>query len=179
MNFILFDLEATCGENIEEKDREIIQIGAVKYNHELKETGRFSIFVKPYKNPILTEYCTNLTKITQEMVDNAIDRGTAIEEFKEWANLRSEYSVLISWGGYDKRELTKIQSHNEYLENFADLKNIYQKIRKTKRGTGLDKAMRIEGFSFEGEQHNALTDSIAMSRIFVKRFKEFKPYLNI
>jgi inhibitor of KinA sporulation pathway (predicted exonuclease) len=47
-----------------------------------EEIKSFSVFVKPVKNPLLSEFIINLTKITQEDIDTqGKDFTTALKEF--------------------------------------------------------------------------------------------------
>ena len=47
-----------------------------------KEIDSFTIFIKPIKNPKLSEYFIELTKITQEEVDaQGKDFKSAVQEF--------------------------------------------------------------------------------------------------
>lgn len=95
MNYIIFDLEATCWENDRTKQNEIIEIGAVKLNENLAVIGEFQTFIKPKLNPILSDFCKKLTSISQEEVDQAPSFGKAISHFQNW--IGSEYH-LCSWG---------------------------------------------------------------------------------
>lgn len=74
---IVFDMEFTSwpgsvarlwqGEN---EFPEIVQIGAVKANSgDHGELAAFSCYVQPVRHPILSDYFTNLTGITQERIE--------------------------------------------------------------------------------------------------------------
>lgn len=63
MNYIIFDLEATCWAQ-KGPISEIIEIGAVKIGPDLNTISEFSSFVKPMRNPILSDFCKELTSIT-------------------------------------------------------------------------------------------------------------------
>jgi inhibitor of KinA sporulation pathway (predicted exonuclease) len=69
--FLIIDFEATCWtDGINHNDNEIIEIGAVMVQ-DFKKIGEFGSFVKPVRNPILSDFCTRLTSITQVDVDKA------------------------------------------------------------------------------------------------------------
>lgn len=84
---IVFDLETT-GTN-PQNDR-IIEIGAVKLKN-LEVTDRFDTFVDPECE--ISEFITNLTKITNDMVRNAPDCKTALQKFIEFCG---ERPVLVA-----------------------------------------------------------------------------------
>ncbi|MNS30715.1 sporulation inhibitor KapD [compost metagenome] len=119
MNYIIFDLEATCGWIGEDRQSEIIEIGAVKLSEKLEVIDEFQSFVRPVINPELTEFCTKLTSITQADVDSAYDFSVVATAFELWC---SEVPVdgggmeftdfwLCSWGFYDKKQLKQDCEH--------------------------------------------------------------------
>jgi len=85
---ICIDFEATCFDIPTHKKRklqEIIEFPAVLLN---LETGiiesEFHQYVRPVEIPILSDYCTNLTGISQEMVQEAKTIQEVMEEFRIW-----------------------------------------------------------------------------------------------
>ncbi|WP_196890333.1 3'-5' exonuclease [Aureivirga marina] len=82
MKYIIFDLEATCWEKANGRKNEVIEIGAVMVNENKEIVSEFEQFVKPSKEPILSDFCTKLTSITQKDVENAPYFQEAIENFK-------------------------------------------------------------------------------------------------
>jgi 3'-5' exoribonuclease 1 len=64
MNYIIFDLEATCWEGWDKSRNETIEIGAVKISDEREIISEFSSFIKPLKHFILSDFCKSLTSIT-------------------------------------------------------------------------------------------------------------------
>ena len=90
MKVVIVDLEATCQrERNPDFISEIIEIGAVKIENDTV-VEEMSLFVKPTINPILTDFCTELTSITQEDVDNFLS-GKTYEEVNEF----SEFYITI------------------------------------------------------------------------------------
>lgn len=92
--FVVFDTEYTTWEGAHARDwsrpneyKEIVQIAAAKVDSQTLEiSDTFVRFVKPIKNPILSEYFINLTGVTQAQVDTeGISYKQALEEFKAWA----------------------------------------------------------------------------------------------
>ncbi len=72
---IVFDLETTGTSATNDR---IIEIGAVKIRN-LEVVDRFDMLVNPKRE--LTEFISNLTHITDEMLDGAADEKTAVEAF--------------------------------------------------------------------------------------------------
>ena len=81
--FIIVDLEWTSWEGnycqvkilqlkkekIGKKKKEIIQIGAIKFNKYYKILDSLNLYVKPLFNPILSNYIINLTNITNKLIE--------------------------------------------------------------------------------------------------------------
>ena len=105
MNYIIVDLEATCERNNRAFNNEIIEIGAVKLNRNLDIIDEFCSFVQPIVNPILTDFCVELTTITQKDVDSADGFITVLNRFLAW--IGNEDFFLCSWGYYDKNQFIK------------------------------------------------------------------------
>jgi len=180
MNYIVYDLEATCWENEFEargKRREIIEIGAVLLDKEGNVINQFESFVQPIAQPMLSDFCQKLTTISQVDVNQADKFPEVIEDFKEWigANTGEEY-LLCSWGFFDKSALIKdCQLHKldgKWAKQHISLKDQYPRIKNTGRAVGLKKALTLEGFEFEGTAHRALADAVNLVKIF-------KKYLNL
>ena len=83
---LVVDLEATCCANNEfpRYEMEIIEIGAVLLDSENKTVSTFQTFVKPIIQPVLTDFCKELTTITQDQVDTAPSFNVAMTSFLNW-----------------------------------------------------------------------------------------------
>lgn len=179
MNYVVFDLEATCEDrNIDPNfQNEIIEIGAVKLNHNGEIIDTFSKFAKPHHDTILTEFCVNLTTITQEEIDNAESLDDVLKEFYEW----SKDSKLLSWGGYDIRQLRRDIETQKSNINWQDMKDRhinfkgwYAKHNKLKKQCGMSKALRRENIILEGTHHRGIDDAKNISKIFSKYLSFFQ-----
>ena len=78
--FCVLDIE-TSGLSPEQDS--IIEIGAVMYSGE-SETGRFQTLVQPDYGPYVSEFITELTGITGEMLEDAPGAEQAIREFRSF-----------------------------------------------------------------------------------------------
>lgn len=180
MNYIVFDLEATCWENDRSKINEIIEIGAVKLNDNLKVVDIFSEFVKPTINPVLSDFCTKLTTITQKDVDGAKPFEQVMKDFESWIGLNGNKAILCSWGFYDKKQIDKECSVKSYsgnigwmLENHISIKHQFADFMKI-RPCGMEKALEILGLYLEGTHHRGIDDAQNITRIFVEVFENLK-----
>lgn len=89
MNYIIVDLEATCEKDNKAFQNEIIEIGAVKVSETLQALDKFSSFVKPILNPVLSDFCKELTSITQEDIDKADTFPLVFQRFLDWIGKES------------------------------------------------------------------------------------------
>jgi 3'-5' exoribonuclease 1 len=178
LNYIIFDLEASCwlgrpphGIN------EIIEIGAVKINDYGEVVSTFTKFVKPTVNPTLSDFCTRLTSITQADVDKSKAFPGVVSDFQDWIGVGEESYWLISWGKYDKLQLSQDcllhKLETDWLENHYNIKPAYKHLKNLKDEPGLKKAVKLEGFEFTGIHHRAISDAENTAKIFIKFFKEW------
>lgn len=166
-------MEATCWQDDIWEDREIIEIGAVKiFNGEIID--RFDIFVKPVKNPKLSEYCLKLTHIKQYNVDTAISQKDAVEQFYLWAtNNFKENPIYLSWGTFDKIKLTETintyRINRRFLKqtkNHYNMKKIYANMLHLPKQISMTAALEREKIQLSGMQHRAINDVENLHKIF-------------
>lgn len=172
MNYIIFDLEATCEKDDYSFVKEIIEIGAVKVSSEFEVIDTFQSFVRPVVNPILTDFCKELTEIRQNDVDQAPLFPQAIASFKNW--VQEDDYILLSWGDFDRNQLRKDSSLHKLSHNWITFKHDNLKARHAKyvlgtdRGVGMKSALKIANLSLEGSHHRAIDDAKNIVGIFLK-----------
>ena len=170
---IIFDTEYTSWEGAQERTwsgpgefKEIVQICAIKIETEdFTELDSLKIYIKPVKNPILSEYFKNLTGISQEIVDKeGIGYLEALNKFKDWCGDIKVYS----WGGD-----AKVMEENAKLLNIdfpfatdkhGDIRDIFEK-----SGIEVSKFMSSTiptAFGAKSEQigHDALNDARSIAQ---------------
>lgn len=174
MEYIIFDLEATCWEKNNTRINEIIEIGAVKLNNHLETIDTFSIFVKPYINPVLSSFCTSLTTISQTDVNSAPFFADSMGKFETFITATSDHIKLISWGNYDKKQILEESLLKKYhgpilklLGTHINLKNIFSQTYKVKKA-GMLNALKYLNIKLEGTHHRGIDDAKNISLIFKK-----------
>jgi inhibitor of KinA sporulation pathway (predicted exonuclease) len=179
MTKIVVDVEATCSDKnalFPRHEMEIIEIGACALNDKLEIIGEFDMFIRPIRNPILTDFCKDLTTITQEQVDTADMFPVVNEKFTEWVS-QFESPSLNSWGRFDKTQLLKdCEFHGVDLTPLLrgyhiNLSYIFQcKYGNHGKARGRTKfgvygALKHLGMDFEGTHHRGIDDARNISRI--------------
>ncbi len=178
MNYIIVDLEATCwNEKHHTRKSEIIEIGAICVNEKKEILGEFQIFVKPNLHVELSDFCKQLTSITQEMVDNAPTFPVALEQFQTWIYSFGKDYVLGSWGFYDKGQFEKDcllhQLDTNWLKNHINIKFQHAIIRNLPKGIGMKQAIEHEKLVLDGTHHRGIDDARNIAKIFIKLFEKW------
>lgn len=143
----VIDMELTCDlAPLPKEEQEIIEIGIeVLDSKTLKCVYTAQTTVKPLRNPTLSEYCKNLTHITQEEIDESLDLDMAVFYLLENNNLSVDDFIWCAWGDdpiwlqkelwiqgskivFDKRfiNLSLIDGHRRSLSKALAANNIIQ-----------------------------------------------------
>jgi len=112
---LVMDFEATCERHEVLKPQEIIEVPCAvlsTYDWQLKDT--FHTYVKPRVRPILTPFCTELTGIMQETVDDQPYFADVFPRFCEWLTEgeyfdKSEKSSFVTCGNWDLKTMLPSQ----------------------------------------------------------------------
>lgn len=174
---IVFDLEATCESRDIDKnyDKEIIEIGAVKIRGK-EIVDEFSIIIKPKDNPTVTDYCLNLTGITQDDVNNGVSFKEGSKKFIDWSKKDNDNVLYIAWSDFDRWQFNKDCKRNNIdfkLRKYMDLREFYKKKKgiTSKKTISLRKTLNKEDINFEGRQHRALDDAKNTAKLYLKILK--------
>ena len=171
MKYCIVDIECTCWDykDPNKQAHEIIEVGAVILDENYNYIKEFTRFVKPFSNPTLTEYCKDLTSITQRDIDTAVPLCIAISWLKEWMG-PPEDITFCSWGYFDKEQLLDECRLNvidfPFNDNHINIKVRFSTIMERTKKIGLRKALRILNIQFEGTQHRAIFDALMTSKVF-------------
>lgn len=169
--FLVLDLEATCcdAKRIQRHEMEIIEIGAVMVEAAgLEIKSEFQTFIKPIRNPILTEFCKSLTSISQEQVDRAPQYPDAIAAFKTWMSSYSNF-IFGSWGDYDRNQLEQdSQFHNipyPIASGHINLKKLFTTQQILPKRYGMNQALKLANLPLEGTHHRGIDDARNIAKL--------------
>lgn len=179
MNFIIYDIEATCWEQKSSLfTQEIIEIGAVKVNAYGEALDVFCRFIRPVLHPSLSFFCQNLTGISQIDVNRAKKFPDVIDDFIDWIDIWDEDYLLCSWGSFDKKmliqdcELHRMES--DWAEEHINIKRQYHDMKRLHRPRGLKRSVEKEGFEFTGDHHRGIDDAKNLAKLFCKYLDEWQ-----
>ena len=164
--FIVFDLE-TFGLNSHKN--EIIEIGAIK----LKGTrivDTFSSFVNP--NKIIPKKISELTHITQDMVDNAPTIEDVLPKFLEF----TKDAVMVAHNsafdmGFIRREAKKYLGI-DYKPAVIDTLQMARDLYPDLKGYNLDRLNKTFKLSLENH-HRAIDDAQSTAKLFIMFLEKY------
>lgn len=168
--FLVIDLEATCDEDKRIRDRhmEIIEIGSVLVDADtLEPVAEHQTFVKPVRHPVLTEFCTKLTTITQADVANAPGFPEAIASLARFIDGRDV--LFCSWGDYDRRQFEQDAKFHKVALPFGGKHLNVKKQFSTQLGEetryGMAGALKRVGLELQGTHHRGIDDARNIARL--------------
>lgn len=181
MNYVIFDLEWNRFVKAVKKrcPDEIIQIGAVKYNSQMKCIGTFNRFVSPVLYKKIEPTVAKLTGLNMEILEKeGVPFSKVIKEFKKFVG---SDSMLLSWGVQDAQILRKnCHYYNpdaklSFLSRFVDVQRyVTHLLQKDKTGgnqLSVKMAADIAGICYnEDKLHDALVDATVSGMVFAKIF---------
>jgi len=147
---------------------EIIEIGAVML---ASQTGPvesvFECFVRPTREPMLSDFCRQLTGIEQQWIDKAETFPVAFSRFTDWAG--STPYTFCSWGDYDRKQFeVEFLRHNiqrpDSFSRHINLKRAFAEL-KSIRPCGMKRALQLSGIPLEGTHHRAIDDAKNIARL--------------
>lgn len=154
---------------------EVIQIGAVKLNENMQPCGSYQIIVKPKYFKKLHRHVSELTGISQEMMDSGVSMIDAEDSFRHFCG--NDF-VFLTWGPDDipmlKENLHVHGIDSKWLERSYDLQVIFN--RQTdglKKQRSLEYAMEYYEIPQRLHAHDALNDAyftaLVAAKLDVKR----------
>lgn len=170
-----FEMNPTDRKTHELKN-EIIEIGAVKLNSDLKIVDRFRCYVKPQYSYQVTPYIYRLTGIHPTRTMSAESFEQSIKKLVEWIG-HPEGIRVYSWSDNDLRQLrdecyAKGVEFPYNMRRWLDLQKVFPRImcisKYRHRPMALREAVEYSGIAIDKKRiHDALYDSEITSEILV------------
>ncbi|MCM6773323.1 exonuclease domain-containing protein [Nocardia sp. CDC159] len=165
------DVEATCWEGAVPPGQvsEIIEIGLCVVDLQaLERVGRRSIVVRPVRS-VVSEFCTELTTLTQEQVDSGAEFAAACEL------LRSEHGAAArawaSWRDDDRRQFERQCAATGVPYPFGvrhiNAKRVFSESLGTAKRYGMAEALRVREMALEGTHHRGGDDAWNIANLVV------------
>ncbi|MDE6946062.1 MAG: hypothetical protein K2P14_02635 [Anaeroplasmataceae bacterium] len=172
-NILFLDLEMTMPSYAfsgKEYHSEIIQVGYVLVNGIGKEIHRYSEYIKPIINPVLSKRTIEFLNINPyEFKTKAIAYKSFYEDFK---TVLTDYKPTIVIFGKNDRlmlnqsfEIHKVQSLNKYVR-YVNLSKLIQNYYNLKNEPGLFKLYQAYYENEDIQVHDAFNDSYVTKAVF-------------
>jgi|TARA_R110000868_G_scaffold57461_1_gene177376 inhibitor of KinA sporulation pathway (predicted exonuclease) len=180
---IVYDTESTCWSKNDGtsswwcedwQEPEIIQISAIKIETQnFTEVGKpFDVFIKPTINPVLSDYCTDLTSITNAHLNK---EGLSFVDGCKLFNAYCGTDERHSYGGdhsvlnYNLRDLYNLPAEiNDFTGH--DIRTLFTKIDPSTKSVNSGALSQHFKLAFHANQHYALDDCRSISES-LKHFK--------
>ncbi|KAM9492885.1 ERI1 exoribonuclease 2 isoform 1-T1 [Salvelinus alpinus] len=180
---IVIDFESTCWRERNSYGQEIIEFPAVLLNTSTGEVeSEFHTYVQPQEHPTLSDFCTQLTGITQQQVEAGVPLHICLSRFSRWLQaLEHQRGVVfprdqrapvaeqrpcafVTWSDWDLGvcllyECKRKQLHKPaVLNSWIDLRATYR-LFYNRKPKGLNGALQDLGIQFSGREHSGLDDA--------------------
>ena len=174
---LVVDIEATCWERCKEvkgQRQEIIEIGVCHLDVKTLEVTRpRALFVTP-EHSTVSDYCTELTSITPEMLD---EEGISFEAACEL--LKSQYgSVSRPWASYGDFDRTAFETdcrrnqvNYPFGKSHINIKSLLALSHGWAHEVGMARALKDLGLILEGRHHRGVDDAVNAAKILATTFK--------
>eukprot|EP00403_Amphidinium_massartii_P016330 CAMPEP_0178416156 /NCGR_PEP_ID=MMETSP0689_2-20121128/23918_1 /TAXON_ID=160604 /ORGANISM="Amphidinium massartii, Strain CS-259" /LENGTH=497 /DNA_ID=CAMNT_0020037491 /DNA_START=23 /DNA_END=1516 /DNA_ORIENTATION=- len=168
--FAVLDFEATCIKDGTLKPQEVIEFPIVLVDATSGESiSEFRTYVKPVHHPVLSEFCTELTGITQDCVEEAPEWVEALSQASCWldeqlARLSSKRCIFVTCGEWDLRSMMRAQCRTSKIDipdrfkQWISVKALYQAVTG-KEKHGMAHMLEVMQLSLDGRHHSGLDDS--------------------
>ena len=184
----ILDFEATCWSEKEntrnDNIREIIEFPSILYKVDSEKNvqfvSEFQKYVKPVLNPILSKFCTELTKITQETVNKADTFKTVYKQHFQWIQeyvQNGEKLIFYTCGIWDLEIMLPIETKRYNLKlyhhytKYLDLKNEFQNHYKVHAG-GMTNMMKTLSIQHTGILHSGIDDCRNLAKVLIQMIKD-------
>ena len=167
---LVVDIEATCWEKIPRgSTNEIIEISLTVLNTKTnKNEANEGIIVKPTTTTV-SEFCTQLTTLTQADVDKGITFAQACGVLTN--NYQSTKYTFASWGDYDrnqfKRQCEKELVPYPFSTTHLNVKNLFAIKYKLDKEVGMMEALQLSKLEHTGVHHRGFSDSLNITNLLL------------
>ncbi len=175
---LVIDVECTCWEELPPRRQtsEIIEIGLCVVDLQLlRRLERRSIMVKPMMSE-LSDFCTQLTGITNDMVVDAPPLEEAVRILRD--QYRAGDRLFASWGDYDRKQFQRNCALYNLKYPFGpthlNVKNLFSSALGLNQELGIDEACQRLGMTMEGDHHRGVDDAWNIARLFCVLLKRMR-----
>jgi len=155
---------------------EIIEFPVLKVNaRTLATEAEFHRYVQPVIHPALNSKCTEITGISQDMVDGQPVLSEVLKQLDEWMKSEGLLSggktfIFVTCGDWDLKSGLSINcdylglDYKDYLKRWINIKTYFGEAMG-KKGFAMKSMLHDLGLRLEGRHHSGIDDSRNIARI--------------
>ncbi|MEG2295457.1 MAG: 3'-5' exonuclease, partial [Oscillospiraceae bacterium] len=143
-------------------NEEIIEIGAIKLDEQLKIVDHFRAFVKPCVNKKINKNVARIININHDDIAGGVSFYDAIAAFQEWCGVSYQ---LFTWGNDDirilKRNLLYFNQDDNFLKQCYNLQKLFAFYHLGDMSNQKSLSFAVEFFNIPLEEafHSAIADA--------------------
>jgi len=174
--FMVIDFEATC-DRVKDYNypHEIIEFPVVLVDAtDGSMVDEFHSYVKPAYNSRLSEFCRELTSITQEQVDSAPSFPEVLHNMEEWMHShqlgKGRKVAVVTDGPWDMSRFMYMQCLSSripfprWAQRWINIRKIFCNAYHAQKANLLSMLENL-GLAFEGHPHSGIDDARNIARI--------------
>lgn len=183
--YLVIDFEATCDEHQNQTTyrHEIIEFPVqLVSTKKARVISHFHSYVRPLINPRLTTFCTNLTGITQDMVNFAPTFPEILKQFEAWLENHGLMSpqarvAVLTDGPWDMGRFLLQQCsisgvpYPKWGKKWINVRKSFSNFYNTKKMCLKDMLSHL-GMVFQGQPHSGLDDSKNIARVAIRLLRD-------
>lgn len=169
---LVVDVESTCweGRPPDGQTSEIIEIGLCLVDvPTLKREEKRSFLLRPVRSEV-SDFCTQLTSITPEMLASAGSLADAAKVLRR--KYKSAERLWASWGDYDRRQFERVCRElgvgYPFGTSHLNVKSLFAVAHGLTREIGMEGALRQLGWKLEGTHHRGGDDAWNIARVLCR-----------
>ncbi|KAF0299241.1 ERI1 exoribonuclease 3 [Amphibalanus amphitrite] len=172
--FLVLDFEATCQPSPRIDPQEVIEFPCLKVNAAtFKIESEFHRYVRPVHHPTLTSFCTELTGITQETVDESETFPAVLAAFDQWHAAHvpaGARALFVTYGDWDLKTMLPSQCRLSgaavpaYMNAWCNTKHLVADVTGS-YPRAMDKLMQELNLPLLGRHHSGIDDCRNIARI--------------
>ena len=161
---------------------EVIEFSVLKINATtLRTESEFHTYVQPIIHPRLNSKCTEITGITQGMVDGKPILPDVLKQLDDWMKSEGLLSpkvkfIFVTCGDWDLKSCISTNcdylklEYQDYLKRWINIKTYFGDLMG-KKGFGMKSMLEDLGLSLDGRHHSGIDDCRNIAKILVTLIK--------
>lgn len=174
----VLDFEATCWKD--SMEHEIIEFPTVIIDVTKRQIiDRMQVFVKPVKNPILSDFCKELTGISQELVDNGVTLGQALKLNSQFLSKYHPKNIMIvTCGNWDLKTMLPKEKNAKNLNipssygKWINIKTEFCSFYKLQKELGMAEMLEHVKMPLLGRHHSGIDDCVNIAGLCINMIEK-------